>query len=192
MFWVVYRGLGLWVPIIPVVCLLVVFVAEAALVVGPTHLFDDRQGGVLEGVDWYLPTAVSFFLAGAICFLWGLRVNRPLPIDPYTKMPGPPPNHSLYFVKMQYWGFLYIALGAYFLWRQPAGNSLAHTPRNAPYSARVPDTPPAAIEQSPQPPADDSPTRPLVDAAEQAKRILKQTPPVYPSLAKQARIQGEV
>src|ERR1035441_1036276 len=55
-------GLGLWVPIIPVVCLLVVFVAEAALVVGPTHLFDDRQGGVLEGVDWYLPTAVSFFL----------------------------------------------------------------------------------------------------------------------------------
>src|ERR1035438_5723885 len=105
MFWVVYRGLGLWVTIIPVVCLLVVFVAEAALVVGPTHLFDDRQGGVLEGVDWYLPTAVSFFLAGAICFLWGLRVNRPLPIDPYTKMPGPPPNHSLYFVKMQYWGF---------------------------------------------------------------------------------------
>jgi TonB family protein len=191
MFWVVYRGLGFWVPIIPAVCLTVVFVAGAALIVGPTHLFDERSGGAIGEKVAYLLAAVSFLLSGVICYFWGVRANRPLPVDSKAGMPKPPSRHSLYFVKMQYWGFPYVAVAAFFFWQWYAAGSPIHTAGHVPLAATVPEAPPAEIVVSP-PPADNSSKRPRVDGAEQAKRILKQAQPEYPSLARQARIQGEV
>jgi TonB family protein len=192
MFWIVYKGLGFWVPIVLVVCLLVVFLGEIALIAGPTHVFDDRQTGLLEPGGAYLPAAVSFILAGAICLLWGMRVNRLRPIDAFAKVPTSSPDHSLYFMKMQYWGVLFLAFGACFLWQTPPEHPLLRTSRNTPYTPQKPEMPPATTLQSPQPPAGHFPRRLRVDPAEQAKRILQLSPPVYPALAEQARIQGEV
>jgi TonB family protein len=208
MFLIVYKGLGLWIPIILIGCLFVVFIGAIALVAGPTQMFNDRQ--VLESGDAYLLASVSLFMAGAICFFWGQRVNRPAPIDPFAKTLVPSPDHSLYFVKMQYWGVLFLALGVYFFWQVPAGDHRLH-PHHAPYAAGIADTPAAATPPTAMPPAatlsttsepslhalvpvpaDDSPSRLRIPADQQAQRILKQIPPTYPGLAEDAGIQGKV
>jgi TonB family protein len=186
MFWIVYRGLGFWVPLILLGCLLVVFLSAIALTAGPTHLFDDQQ--VLEPRDGYLLASVSFGLAGALCFLWGLRLNRSVPIDTFAPMPAPLPEHSLYSVKMQYWGVIYLTVGAYFFWQLPAGDRWLH-PHHAPLAATKAETP---ARPMPRASAVNSPSRLRVLDNDQAKRILKQIAPVYPGLAEDAGIEGEV
>lgn len=96
----IWRGYGFLVPIITIVV--------GALVTVLFHLiFKNNQ-------PWGL--SVGSFVSAAIIWFWGKKLNDPaknrVMIDKATGQELIlKPNHSLFFIKMQYWAFLVAALG---------------------------------------------------------------------------------
>ncbi|RYE27747.1 MAG: hypothetical protein EOP42_18795 [Sphingobacteriaceae bacterium] len=97
---IIWRGYGFLVPIITVV--------TGALITVLIHfVFKTNQ-------PWGI--SLGSFVSAAIIWFWGKKLNDPaknrIMVDKATGQELIlKPNHSLFFLKMQYWAFLVAALG---------------------------------------------------------------------------------
>jgi hypothetical protein len=100
---IIWSGLGFLVFVIAFACSLVMAVFTNAL-------FGD---GYYTSHSW--PLAVAMAIAGALTWLLGKALNRRKGKVMIEKETGREvvlrPNHSLFFVKVHYWGPILIALG---------------------------------------------------------------------------------
>ena len=80
-----------------------VFVVSLLMELGTESAFGDEAFYQREA--W--PLASALLIAGALSFAIGLALNRErIRVDPITldEFVVPPGNHSLFFIKMQWWG----------------------------------------------------------------------------------------
>jgi hypothetical protein len=102
---VFWRGYGIWVIIVPLG------------VYAVTGGFWKLLLGKGDLAVWLV--AFNFIVSGAIIQRWGSRVNRPLDAAEAAMRDqagnvGPRPalgRHSLYWIRMEYWGVLFVVLG---------------------------------------------------------------------------------
>jgi hypothetical protein len=105
---VIWSGLGFLVAAITFLLLLIAeYVTES--------LFRDESYYQAHG--W--PKLLAFFLAGAVIWPLGLYLNRKQGKVMIEKETGKEvlikPNHSFFFIRMEYWGPILFALGIIFL-----------------------------------------------------------------------------
>ena len=108
---IIWRGFGVLAPIIPVLAWIVIpELFKAAL-----------------GQEWYSESYASLsalsILTGAVAvWIWGRRLNTKkvsTPVDENTdEQAVASPNHSLFFIKMEYWSVPFGVLALYMLFSQ--------------------------------------------------------------------------
>jgi len=106
---IIWNGLGFLVAIITFALLLITeYTSEA--------LFKDESYYQTHG--W--PKLIAFFVAGVIMWFLGNYLNKKQGKVMIEKETGKEilfkPNHSLFFVKMEYWGPILFVVGIIFLW----------------------------------------------------------------------------
>jgi hypothetical protein len=114
MFFVVWKGKGLWVVwslAIGGIATALLFVGTDAIGANPPQWFKSLLGG-----------SVIFILPGIFLLSLGLRARRQPPrtvVDPATGREKQVRTvHSLYWIPVQYWGALYVLVGAWLCaWR---------------------------------------------------------------------------
>lgn len=111
---VVWAGKGFWVPYILLGCFAPLFAA-----VMMAEAKDDQGRSIFFVNNWWWTVGLTFLAAGAINWFVGRHYNnRPaeLLIDPMTGVEQYyRPNHSFYWLKMEYWGVLFALVGCGFL-----------------------------------------------------------------------------
>jgi hypothetical protein len=97
-----YRGYGFWSPFI--------LFASYVLVRG-IH----EDGFDINGWRWW-SAATGCLLGGAIVVWWGRRMNGPLDqlLENSEPDSAPSARHSMYGVRMEYWGASFFMLGLVF------------------------------------------------------------------------------
>jgi hypothetical protein len=104
---VIWSGLGFLVPAITFLLLLIAeYVTES--------LFRDESYYQAHG--W--PKLLAFFLAGAVIWPLGVYLNRKqgkVMIEKETGKEVFKPDHSFFFIRIDYWGPILFALGIIFL-----------------------------------------------------------------------------
>jgi hypothetical protein len=100
---IIHRGKGTWVILVPLFLGLSFHLASA--LIWPTREWRPWMAGLM------------LLASGGLLWWWGRRLNRPLDravesearrtrTDPVLEI-----GHSLYEIRMEYWGILYLILG---------------------------------------------------------------------------------
>lgn len=110
---VVWSGKGWLVPFLALACFVPVFILLSQTAT------DEHGRNIYFQTNWWWLTGLSFITAGAVNWFYGRHLNnRPgfVAIDRTTGIERMfYPNHSLYWIKMEYWGAVFAATGLGFL-----------------------------------------------------------------------------
>ena len=110
----IWSGKGIWVFPIILVCVLCLGPSAVWAWIGGLG-----QPGSGKTVAFTPAVCIGLFLAGILCYLLGNRVNRSTGRRVIDRMTGrvkiERPYHHCFFLKVEYWGFLCLLMGAVIL-----------------------------------------------------------------------------